>query len=69
MAWAGSAVAQSAEASRYYEQGVKENRAGLLVAASVSLTEAIHQHPQYAQAFLERGLSFEGMGPDQSRHE
>ncbi len=57
-----SVEAQSTAAAKHYEQGVRENRQGLLVAATVSLTEAISQHPNYADAYLQRGLSFEGLG-------
>ena len=54
--------AQKSGATAHYEQGVKENREGHLVAASVSFTEALSLRPDYPEAYVQRALSFEGMG-------
>ena len=49
-------------ADDFFNQGVKQNQAGLLVEASVLLTEAIALDDQQHRYFHQRGLSFLGMG-------
>ncbi len=55
------ASGQSNKAKAKFDQGVVQNQMGLLVDASLLLTEAIETYPEYAEAYYQRGLSFNGM--------
>ncbi len=59
---AGQVSAQTDQANIYYQQGVTNNQQGLLIEASVLFTQAIAEYPEFAQAYYQRGLSFDGMG-------
>ena len=61
----GSALATSSEeAERLYSDAVEKNGAGLLIEASVLLTEAIAIDDQQHRYFHQRGLSYFGMGEE-----
>lgn len=55
-------VAANKDAEQFYVDGVEKNQAGLLIEASVLLTEAISLDDQQARYFHQRGLSFIDMG-------
>lgn len=57
----GLLISQNKEARQLYEQGVAENEKGYLVKASVHLTDAIALYPNYADAYYQRALSFQGL--------
>lgn len=59
------AWAQLPEAKRLFDRGVELNQTGILVEASVLFTEALAIDPEYAEAYYQRGLSFQGMGRHQ----
>lgn len=56
-----SAFGQSQKAMQLYELGVKQNEAGLLLEASVYLSDAIFEYLRYADAYYQRGMSFYGL--------
>lgn len=63
MGLAGPIAAQiSAEARAFYEQGLAGNRSGHLVEATTAFTNALTLDPEFAEAYYQRGLAFDGMG-------
>ena len=56
------ASTENDDATSLYQQGIAKNKQGLLIQASILFTQAIDKNPEFAQAYYQRGLSFDGMG-------